>query len=102
MLLISVLLYLLSSSALSAEPVIIHGYTDRISVFPGDSVELYIHATFAIPRFTMNLYNLNGNKAATWEIPIFKTITNSPLLAGTDLRTGDILACPSDDWTAPR
>jgi hypothetical protein len=62
MLLISVLLRLLCPNALSAEPIIIHGYADRISAFPGDSVELYIHASAAIPQFTMNLYDLMERK----------------------------------------
>jgi hypothetical protein len=58
-------------SAASANPIIIDGYTDRSSAFPGDSVGLHLHATAAYQDFTVNLFDLRGKIVHTNTIHVF-------------------------------
>ena len=54
-----------------AEPsaVVIDGYADRISAFPGDSIELYLNASFKT-TYNLRLYDLSGKPVYTVRVPI--------------------------------
>src|SRR5688572_12426406 len=41
------------------QPEVIDGYTDKISMYPGDSLDLYINASFYSSKHTLKLYDLS-------------------------------------------
>src|SRR5262245_46511711 len=57
MLLLTLLLNIFSVQQSQSE--IIDGYTNKISAFPGDSIELYLNATRHSKNHTLQLYDLS-------------------------------------------
>ncbi|MBT1706220.1 N,N-dimethylformamidase beta subunit family domain-containing protein [Chryseosolibacter indicus] len=49
---------------------IIDGYTDKLSAFPGDSIELYLNAT-AINKHDVKLYDLAGKEVSKVNVKVF-------------------------------
>lgn len=69
MFILAVLLNLLSFQQL--QPEIIDGYANKLSVYPGDSVDLYLNASFNFERCPLKLFDLSGNVSYTFKSTVF-------------------------------
>jgi hypothetical protein len=58
MFVLALLLKVLSIQQL--QPEIIDGYTDKLSVYPGDSLDLYLNSSFSSEEYTLKLFDLSG------------------------------------------
>lgn len=56
----------------SPAATIVDGYTNKLSSFPGDSVELFLNATETLPDFDLSLFDLNGNIVFRAKTKVFK------------------------------
>jgi hypothetical protein len=50
---------------------IIDGYTNSVSCFAGDSLELYLNAASAISNYDLKLYDVRGNEVANFLMKVF-------------------------------
>lgn len=60
------------------QPVyIIDGYANKLSAFPGDSIELYLNADQRKDNYKLKLYDLGGKEVANYSLTVFpQTIVN--------------------------
>lgn len=61
----------IGTSSFSGTGSVIDGYMNRTSAFPGDSVELYLHAPKDIPAQSIRLFDLKGNEVARFSMRVF-------------------------------
>lgn len=67
-----IILHLICSLFIGASSLSgIDGYMNRTSAFPGDSVELYLHAPKDIPAQSIRLFDLKGNEVARFTMRVF-------------------------------
>lgn len=64
------LAFLISITLLSASDWIIDGYSDRLSVKPGDSIALYLNAKQSSKDYTLKLYDLANTQVAQFRIQV--------------------------------
>lgn len=65
-----------TTSIISSGNVIIDGYTNRISAFPGDSIELYLSAARDVESQNIRLFDLNGKEVASCVMRVFRQERN--------------------------
>jgi hypothetical protein len=56
---------------ISSATIIVDGYTNTLSGFPGDSLSLYVNATAFSDAYKMSLYNLQGEVVASVVTTVF-------------------------------
>ncbi|HEY9045621.1 MAG TPA: N,N-dimethylformamidase beta subunit family domain-containing protein [Ohtaekwangia sp.] len=71
---ISSVLFSYSATAYSD---IIDGYTNHLSVYPGDSVTLYLNAAKSITEYTIKLYTLQGEEVLQCKASVSPQLTDS-------------------------
>jgi hypothetical protein len=55
----------------ASSAVVIHGYTDKLSVLPGDSLTLFIHASESQASYDLKLHNMKGDVVYQVNIGVF-------------------------------
>lgn len=58
--------------AAGSSAAIIDGYTNKLSSFPGDSVDLYLNADRSVNNFSLRLFDLHGRVVFKTKTRVFK------------------------------
>jgi len=64
------LLITLLVSALPLSDLIVDGYSNRLSIKPGDSLTLYLNASQVEPNYTLKLFDLENKEVAQFKVAV--------------------------------